>query len=267
MIYPGAAEHQHLLRGIAAHYAGDPRVLAVCVFGSLGRGTWDQYSDLDLDVVLADGVVVDAPAEATALCVALGEEPAVVVRDRDDAADVVLASLMMLSVRYHPLQNTNPNIVDSLVKLAGPLDQAAIVAAGLANRRPPPDLRELVSVCVRHAVTVDLCLHRQHGWVAYQILHEARTVLLRLCAASRGAVRPYHTLDAGVGEDWLRDRFAATLSEGTLDATQEAFVALLDLLELNLPLISAGTVDLSPAERDIVRRLRARQAALDLRGS
>ena len=50
-MYPGTPEHQALLRAIAEQYADDDRVLAVSVFGSLGRGTWDQYSDLDLDVV------------------------------------------------------------------------------------------------------------------------------------------------------------------------------------------------------------------------
>ena len=37
--YPGTAEHQALLRAIAEQYAADDRVLAVSVFGSLGRGT------------------------------------------------------------------------------------------------------------------------------------------------------------------------------------------------------------------------------------
>jgi predicted nucleotidyltransferase len=70
---PGTPEHQRLLRAIADQYAGDNRVLAVSVFGSLGRGTWDAYSDLDLDVVLADGVTLDAPEEAQRLCVAIGD--------------------------------------------------------------------------------------------------------------------------------------------------------------------------------------------------
>ena len=83
----GTPEHQRLLRAIAAHYAGNDRVLAAAVFGSLGRGTWDAHSDLDLDVVLADGVTLDACEEVADLCRALGERPAVVVPDRADAAD------------------------------------------------------------------------------------------------------------------------------------------------------------------------------------
>jgi hypothetical protein len=54
--YPGTPTHRRFLAAVAAHYASDPRVRAVCVFGSLGCGTWDEYSDVDLDVVVADDV-------------------------------------------------------------------------------------------------------------------------------------------------------------------------------------------------------------------
>ena len=50
-LLPGTRAHQALLRSIVDAYAADERVLAVGVLGSLGRGTWDEWSDLDLDVV------------------------------------------------------------------------------------------------------------------------------------------------------------------------------------------------------------------------
>src|SRR6266542_3729398 len=68
---PGTARHQALLRTIVEAYEHDERVLAVGVLGSLGRGTWDEWSDLDLDVVIADDAVLDAVTEAHALCEAL----------------------------------------------------------------------------------------------------------------------------------------------------------------------------------------------------
>src|SRR5439155_2629984 len=123
--------------------------------------------------------------EVRRLSRAIGDEPVVVVPDRADAADVVLASLMGFSIRYHPLQNTSPNIVESLVVLAGPLDQARVAAAGRKNQKPPPlSLAELVGACVRHAVTLDAKLYRRAFWLAYLVLHEAREGLLRLYAAS-----------------------------------------------------------------------------------
>jgi len=71
MVYPGVAHHQRVLRAIVDHYAADPRVRAVALFGSLARGDWHDASDLDLDIVLADGVAVNSIAELMRLCDAL----------------------------------------------------------------------------------------------------------------------------------------------------------------------------------------------------
>ena len=61
--YPGTPQHQAILRAIVDHYENDPRILAVAVFGSLGRGNWDEYSDIDLDVVIDDQVSLNASEE------------------------------------------------------------------------------------------------------------------------------------------------------------------------------------------------------------
>jgi predicted nucleotidyltransferase len=265
--YPGTPEHQALLRAIAEAYTDDDRVLAVAVFGSLGRGTWDEYSDLDLDVVTVDGVTLDAPEEVRRLCQMFGQEPVVIVPDRDDAADVVLASLMELSIRYHPLQSTSPNIVDSLVVLAGRLDHTAIVAAGLANRkRRPPDVAELVGACVRQVVTTDAKLHRRTFWLAYLVLHQARERLLELFAGTHGGQRTYHAIDAAPDQA-LRVRLGKTLPGDDLPSLQRAFLGMLDLLEHDLDALSAGQARLTEAQRQVVAQLRARQANLDLSAS
>ena len=123
--YPGTPAHQAMLRAIAQRYTRDARIRSVLVFGSLGRGNWDAYSDLDLDVVIADGLNLDVLGEVRALCEALaatGEHAALIVPRGDDAADVVFESLAHLSIRYHPLATTSPNIIDSLLPLAVPLE-------------------------------------------------------------------------------------------------------------------------------------------------
>ncbi len=58
--YPGTPQHQALLHHIVTYYHNDSRTLALALFASLARGTWDQYSDLDLDVVVRDNAQVDA---------------------------------------------------------------------------------------------------------------------------------------------------------------------------------------------------------------
>src|SRR5688572_20390093 len=103
-LYPGMPHHQALLACIVNHYRDDPRILAVCLFGSLVRGNFDKYSDLDLDVVLKDDVRVNVLAELENFCTAfqpLGEYPLLIVPDGSDAGNVVLASMTGFSIRYH----------------------------------------------------------------------------------------------------------------------------------------------------------------------
>jgi hypothetical protein len=80
----------------------------VILFGSLVRGNWDEYSDIDLDLVIADEVTLDAEAELKQLCAFLGPV-ALIVPNGSDSGDVVLDSLLEFSIRYHPLSSTSPN--------------------------------------------------------------------------------------------------------------------------------------------------------------
>ena len=54
-----APQHQALLGAVVSHYISDARIHAVIMFGSVGRGDWHPNSDLDLDIVIADGLRVD----------------------------------------------------------------------------------------------------------------------------------------------------------------------------------------------------------------
>jgi len=54
---PGPSRHRALLQTIIEAYEQDERVvLAIGVLGSVARGTWDEWSDLDLDIVTTDAV-------------------------------------------------------------------------------------------------------------------------------------------------------------------------------------------------------------------
>jgi predicted nucleotidyltransferase len=175
MASPGSAAHQALIARFTAHYQADPRVLAVVVFGSLSTGTWHELSDVDLDVVVADDETIDPAAEARAV---FGPE-AVIVIERGDSADVVLDSLHEVSVRWHPLRATSPNITASLTVAAGRLSGAEITAAGEANR-VLPDPQRLLDVLVREAVDAWKYQRRGRPWDAIAAVERARHALTAL---------------------------------------------------------------------------------------
>lgn len=184
MTATGSAAHQALIARFTAHYQADPRVLAVVVFGSLSTGTAHALSDVDLDVVVADDVAVDPVAEVRAV---FGSDAAIVIA-HGDSADVVLGSLEELSVRWHPLRATSPNITASLTVAAGRLSGAEIAAAGEANR-VPPDTRSLLDVLVREAVGAWKYQRRGRPWDAIAAVERARHALTAL-RGHRDQLRP-----------------------------------------------------------------------------
>ena len=56
-------ENKELLTQITNYLASDPRVMAAWLFGSLGRGDADEWSDIDIFVVIADAYVKEILSE------------------------------------------------------------------------------------------------------------------------------------------------------------------------------------------------------------
>src|SRR5579884_1389537 len=91
--YPGTSQHQSLLTAIVNYYANDPRIRAIILFGSLGRGNWDPYSDLDLDVIIVDNTTINIISELEHLSDSfanIGEHAALIIAEGEDAGDIVL---------------------------------------------------------------------------------------------------------------------------------------------------------------------------------
>ncbi|HEV8192517.1 MAG TPA: nucleotidyltransferase domain-containing protein [Ktedonobacterales bacterium] len=262
---PGTEQQRRVLVAVVSHYTDDARVLAVLVFGSLGRGDWDQYSDLDLDIVLADGVELDVRYELQALCdsfAAIGERAAVIVPKRADEGDVVLASLVQLSVRYHALATTSPNIVDSMRLLHGSIDEEMIRAAGLANRQPETDeLEVLCGQCLRALTEADVALQRRRLWFAVEHLARARDAVIGSFSVARGAARPLHYFQEHADEP-PQASLASTLPGYSLVSAQRALLCFIESIERELGTITDGRVALTVAQRELLQRIRTRQAAL-----
>ena len=154
--------------------------------------------------MIDDQVSLDVREELTRLCLAcepLGERLAVIVPDGVDAGDVVFESLLQISVRYHPLATTHPNIVESLQVLTGRLDHAAIAAAGAANRRPRKPVEETLAECVRYAAVADIALQRHRLWEAVEVLYDMRFLLMTLYTLTHGGQRPVQFFQANAGAD------------------------------------------------------------------
>jgi len=258
---PGTLQHQKILQVITSFYENDPRILAILVFGSLGRGNWDCYSDLDLDVVVADGIKVDVEAELGRLnnsLAAIDEQIALVIPDEDDA-DVVFKSLMELSIRYHPLVNTSPNIVDSMLLLMGRIDPAAIETAGISNRILDIEpLNRKLDRCVRYAIEVDSALHRGYLWSAVELLGYMRHCIMELFTSSHGGKRPYQYFQKEADQK-MQIRLGGTLPQYNLKILQGCLSNFLDILTEDLEQLTNSQSQLSESHLELLTAIRARQ--------
>jgi predicted nucleotidyltransferase len=253
--------HQAVLGALTAHYAGDPRVLAFSLFGSLARGDWDEYSDLDLDVVLRDDAPIDARQEVERLVPvleAVGERITLIVPRSQGSVELVLLPLLEISLRYHSLATTSPNIVESVIVLAGSLTIEQVRAAGLVNmERDETPPAELLDACVRYALEIDIALRRGESWLAIELLHRTRNLLMGLFAQTHGGARPVQTFDAQA-DSASQARFGATLPTFESPSMWGAHQAMLDLLEHDIPALSNGQAQLSAGHQEMLRAIRER---------
>ncbi len=181
---PGSAHHQHLLERIVTFYAGDDRVLALILFGSLGRGAGDAWSDLDLGVIVRDGVRVDVSAELAQLGAALAEngDRILSAADAGDAGYLIPQSLSGIAIDYTELAKVSPYVLDGCTVLGGTLDLAAIHKAAAANEQPQPALSLLVHKALWLALGADIPFQRQQFWQALTSLDRMRGTLLDIFA-------------------------------------------------------------------------------------
>ncbi|HEU0025559.1 MAG TPA: nucleotidyltransferase domain-containing protein [Ktedonobacterales bacterium] len=250
----GNAEHQRLLRAMTAYHARQPWTRAFLVFGSLGRGDWDDHSDLDLDVI-TDGTALAPAQEAARLCDAIGERPALIAPRRGDDANVVLESLTQFSIRYHPLNSTSPNILDSMRLLWGHLSLDEIREAGLRNRRASTEalaLDALLALAVRAVLNARIALTRARPWSALNSLEEARGLLLEMYARARGLPRPLPAFERD-SDPTLRAALAPLACQLAPEAIRAALLAACDfLLGPDLDRLTNGQAALTPGERHVL---------------
>lgn len=255
---PGTLRHQQMLQSILDYYASDKRILAILLFGSLGRGNWDTYSDLDLDIILRDDAPIDAILELNNLCAGIKQKhgfEALIIADHEEG-DVVLSNLMEFSIRYHTLATTKPAILDTMQLLAGPLTLDEIRLAGEANRHEnTSDLTEIVNQCIRYTLELQNAIARQRLWMALEFLYRTRSLLIQLFAITHHDIRSIHSFEEHADLD-LQAKLAKILPPFQIPAIKRALHVLIHLLETDLPAFSHGQYQLTIPQRKILQQIK-----------
>ncbi|HEY2640869.1 MAG TPA: nucleotidyltransferase domain-containing protein [Streptosporangiaceae bacterium] len=168
----GSSGHRAIIAEVVENYRADDRIQAVAVFGSVATGDWHELSDVDLDIVVCDGIVMRPADEIAAL---FGPRAAITLV-RTDSADVVLDSLEEVSLRWHGLASTSPHISATVRVADGELSDADVAAAGEANRARC-DEEHFLDALVRDAIGASKLLARGRPWDASAAIERMRRAL------------------------------------------------------------------------------------------
>lgn len=251
---PGTKRHQQMLQSILDYYAEDARILAVLLFGSLGRGDWDEYSDLDLDITLVDNASIDARRELANLCASIRDKhglEALIIADIEEG-DVVLSNLLEFSIRYHVLTDTKPAILDSMRLLSGTVTLDEIrEAANQDYVSEPKEMVEIVNQCIRYALQLHNAVMRRRLWMSLEMLQRIRGSLMSLYGNGHGADRPVQFFDAHASPE-LQELLAGLTPRAELSSVREALSNTLSLLEGHLGNFSRGNLELTEAQNRIL---------------
>jgi predicted nucleotidyltransferase len=249
---------KQILQTITDFYEEDERVLAALLFGSLSHGNWDQYSDIDLDIVMSDNISIDARFELEKLCAAIRQKhgfDSLIIADVEEG-DVVLGNLVQFSVRYHILSDTKPAILDTMRSLSGSLSLDEIRAA--ANHDYNSEqivLIDIVNQYIRYALELHHAIMRQRLWMSIELLHRIRALLMLMYAGSHDVIRPIHFFDSHAGPE-LHELLASLSPQANLKSAEDAFGTTLLLLENHLDDFCDGTYQLTASQKHILYKLK-----------
>lgn len=265
-ILPGSSQQQRLLQTIRACYAHDDRILAVLLFGSLGQDCGDAYSDLDLEVVVRDGVSIDMSAEIERVGAAFAEigVPTLFTEIAGDDGYLVVDSLIGIALSYHPLKSMTPYVAEGWRALHGSLDTETIRSAASANQQVYSPLSQHVHRALWLALGIDTIVQRRLFWRALLGLERLRSALVEIFSESRHGKRAFQVFEEQ-GSPELKAKFAPSFPQyfpgspvDTVRSLGNALLALLAIIEHDLDEISNDQVQLGLGERDFIDRLRRR---------
>lgn len=160
--------------------AGDARVVAGAVVGSLAHGGGDQWSDLDLTFGVADGVPLAEVLEPWTRALA-AEFGAAHLFDLPSGPSIyrvfLLPGLLQFDLSFTPA---------SQFGATGP--RFELLFGSAVERQPPqpPPARELLGYAVHHALRARFCVERGRLWQAEYWVSAVRDYALSLACLRRG---------------------------------------------------------------------------------
>lgn len=182
MQLPGNKTHQKILQLLINLFQNDKNILAFIVFGSLVSGSWDNYSDLDLDAVVKRDkreIVQSEIEEMLDVLSSSGFKVLTVFEEFLNEQVIILNSLDRISIRFHTIEDTHPGILLSMRVICGSLSEYDIKKS-VTRGEKKVDINLLNNKFLEFAIYVPISLKRNKPMNAIFFLNKMRQTLVKI---------------------------------------------------------------------------------------
>ncbi|HVU59260.1 MAG TPA: nucleotidyltransferase domain-containing protein [Candidatus Saccharimonadales bacterium] len=251
----GNTVHQRILAVLTDALGAAANIRSFGIFGSIARGDWDDYSDLDLDAIVTDTAGITIRSHVAAIEQALRRQGMATLLRFEEGPNAwvfILESLDRLSIRFHSLDETSPNIIGSLVILAGKLSKDEIAHAAAGHPKQQPDALLMHTKFLEHAIYVPVYLHRGEVMNAYNMLTTLRNGFLMLYCVSHGLPK-IEKFEKNAPEA-LKAALRPTYSSLDETAIRQSFTQLLRVYAESVETVSAAALHLTKEQKLILEK-------------
>lgn len=220
-------EHGDVIARLVESCSADDRIAAIFLGGSLARGEADEYSDVDLCVIVADDAYTEIVSGREAFVRRLGEPLFLEDFGHDEMAFAILADGTELEFNFF-------RVSDLLAIRSGPhrvlLDKEGILAgaqfppSGLDHAAQVEELRRILFWFWHDLAHFTTAIGREKLWWAAGQLEQLRSYCVNLARIGQDVQtedEPYWKLDDEISTDPL-DALRSTFCAMELDAMLQA---------------------------------------------
>lgn len=255
---PGSPQQQAILRTVLNAYAQDETILTMGVFGSTVRADADEFSDIDLDVLVSAEHVARAPLQIQQLVNYLdanGFPTLLIVRDGDHEAEILLESLDRIDLTIHTPETSKTEVLRDLVLIRGdasilPKEGTPAITAQAAEQR----LQYLHGKMPILALLAANKLSRGKLWSALVVLDMMREFIMEIYGLSRGSTLPErHFIKYALPE--LQAAMGDTLTTYNRASIATGLKRIIDLYRTQGDKISNGRLQISNVQANVFDRV------------
>lgn len=251
----GTTAHKQILKTLLNFVKQDKNVRAFIIFGSLVRGNWDRYSDLDLDIIVKEAKQDIIHQEVKNLLKILENSQLMVLHYFEEFTNeyvFIFDSLDRMSIRFHLLEDTHPAIIDSMKILYGDLTPEQIKASQNIIHKKNEDFQMLNNKFLEHAIYAQLSIKRNKLVNTFFFLNKMRQIIIEMYVKSRGK----RELDfEETADEKMKQEILKTYSTLDTDSLKTALKTLINNYINSVSDTSSGKITLKENERMVLEKV------------